>query len=46
VLGLYADYDNTVELTFKDAGGLVLGSKSYTIKTSALTFSNFSRNYD
>ena len=41
VLGLYADYDNTVELTFKDAGGLVLGSKSYTIKTSALPSATF-----
>ena len=41
VLGLYADYDNTVDVTFKDAGGLVLGSKSYTIKTSALPSATF-----
>lgn len=41
VLGLYADYDNTVEVTFKDEGGLVLGSKSYTIKTSALPSTTF-----
>ncbi|QEC66562.1 hypothetical protein FRZ67_04340 [Panacibacter ginsenosidivorans] len=41
VLGLYADYDNTVELTFKDVSGLVLGSKSYSIKTSALPAATF-----
>lgn len=36
VLGLYADYDNTVELIFKDASGATLGNKSYTIKTAPL----------
>ena len=36
ILGLYADYDNTVELIFKDASGAELGRKSYDIKTSAL----------
>ncbi len=36
ILGLYADYNNTVELTFKDASGADLGHKSYQIKTAAL----------
>jgi len=36
VLGLYAGYNNTVEVTFKNDAGTMLGRKSYTIKTDAL----------
>ena len=37
VLGLYADYENTVELTLKDEAGKVLEMKSYKIKTFSLS---------
>ncbi len=36
VLGLYADFDNTVELTLKDAGGKELEKKTVMIKTLPL----------
>jgi arylsulfate sulfotransferase len=36
VLGLYADYNNKVDLTFSDASGNVLETKSYNIQTAAL----------
>ena len=36
VLGLYADYNNTVTLIFKDASGTEQGRKSYSIKTNPL----------
>ena len=36
VLGLYADYNNTVRLTFTDASGAVLGRKDYAVQTAAL----------
>ncbi len=36
VLGLYADYDNIVELVFKDAAGSEGARKSYTVKTGPL----------
>jgi len=41
VLGLYAAFDNTVELIFRDAAGTELGRKSYTIKTSAVPYAVF-----
>lgn len=40
VLGLYAGYANTVELTFKDDNNNQLGTKIYTITTDPIT-SNF-----
>lgn len=40
VLGLYAGYTNTVELTFKDDNNNQLGTKIYTITTDPIT-SNF-----
>ena len=36
VLGLYPDFDNTVRLTFADAAGAVLGTKSYTVRPAQL----------
>ena len=36
VLGLYANYNNTVDVTFKDAAGAVLGNKAYHIQTADL----------
>ncbi len=36
VLGLYADYNNVVEIIFKNASGAQLGSKTYNIQTAAL----------
>ncbi|HRI21724.1 MAG TPA: aryl-sulfate sulfotransferase, partial [Panacibacter sp.] len=36
VLGLYASFDNTVELTLKDQAGAVLEKKTVTAKTAAL----------
>lgn len=36
VLGLYPDFDNTVRLTFTDAAGAVLGTKSYTVRPGPL----------
>ncbi len=36
VLGLYPDYDNTVDLTFYDGSGVELGTKSYDIQTEPL----------
>jgi len=36
VLGMYPDFDNTVELIFKNAAGTEGGRKTYTIKTAAL----------
>lgn len=36
VHGLYADFNNTVELTFFDASGANLGTKSYQIQTTSL----------
>ncbi|HMB98379.1 MAG TPA: aryl-sulfate sulfotransferase [Balneolaceae bacterium] len=36
VLGLYANFENEVELTFFDDTGSDLGTKSYTIQTTAL----------
>ncbi len=36
VLGLYPDFDNTVRLTFADATGAVLGTKTYTVHPAPL----------
>ncbi len=36
VLGLYPDFDNTVQLVFADAAGTELGRKSYTVRPGAL----------
>jgi len=36
VLGLYANFENEVELTFFDNSGTDLGTNSYTLQTSAL----------
>ena len=36
VLGLYANFENEVELTFFDNSGSDLGTNSYTLQTSAL----------
>lgn len=37
VLGLYPDFENTVELSFKDKNGADLGTKTYTIQTPPLS---------
>lgn len=37
VLGLYADHENTVELTFADDRGRELGIRSYSIQTEPLS---------
>lgn len=37
VLGLYPARENTVELTFYDAGGVDRGTKSYTVRTAPLS---------
>ena len=36
VLGLYADFENTAQLTFTDAAGTVLGTKTYTVRPGPL----------
>lgn len=36
VLGLYPDYSNTVEVTFSDISGRILGEKEYQIETGPL----------
>jgi len=36
VLGLYPDYENTVELSFRGSNGTNLGSKTYTLQTGNL----------
>ncbi|MEO8712875.1 MAG: aryl-sulfate sulfotransferase [Parafilimonas sp.] len=36
VLGLYPDYNNTVEINFKNASGIIIGTKTYSVKTAVL----------
>ncbi len=36
VHGLYADFNNTVEITFYDASGTILGVESYQVQTAPL----------
>jgi arylsulfate sulfotransferase len=41
VLGLYADFENTVELIFKNASGIEVGRKTYLIKTFPLPVNTY-----